>query len=76
MVELCIHEMEPAGCAWCRTVPAPPASPFSKPAGAGIGPAFTARYDGECAGCGESFETGDTIRAVDHGGYIHDECDE
>ncbi len=40
------------------------------------GPWFQARYDGECDGCGEEFERGDTIRSDGEGGYLFGDCGE
>lgn len=33
------------------------------------GPWFAARWDGECSGCGDPINVGDTIRADGEGGY-------
>ncbi len=45
------------------------ASPVS-----GLGPVFTATYDGEDACCGEGIEVGQRIRADGAGGWIHEGC--
>lgn len=42
---------------------------------------FDASYDGDCDGCGESFEAGDQIRSDGDGGWLgeccgHDDDDE
>lgn len=41
-----------------------------------LGPWFEARYDGECAGCGDEFEAGEEIRADGEGGYLCGNCGE
>ena len=41
---------------------------------AGMGPWFTAQYEGECAGCGAGIAPGDTIRADGQHGYLCGEC--
>ena len=38
------------------------------------GPWFTAQYIGECAGCSEKIERGDTIRADGDGAYLCEDC--
>ena len=43
---------------------------------ADLGPTFTARYAGICAGCGDQFDAGDQIRADGAGGYLCDDCGE
>lgn len=38
------------------------------------GPAFFARYDGECDECGASFEAGDSIRYDDDQQLLREDC--
>ena len=40
----------------------------------GLGPGFTAQYEGSCARCGDPIGPGDTIRADGHGAYICEGC--
>lgn len=35
---------------------------------------FTARYDGECDGCGAEFEAGDEICSDGAGGWLCEDC--
>lgn len=39
-----------------------------------LGPAFTAQYDGRCAGCGTDFWPGETIRGDGAGGWVAGCC--
>lgn len=83
--QLCIHDMDPAGCSFCSPREgggtAPPAPGWQGLAenayglNSGLGRWFTSRYDGSCASCGDEYEAGDLLRySGQDSGYISTCC--
>ena len=70
MASLCIHDLAAAQCADCS--PRPEAVTFSQDRG----PWFTARFDGDCGGCGAFTFEGDRIRSDGAGGWLGECCGE
>lgn len=74
----CIHDMNPADCAFCAKPPPRPAPVFAQPSG--LGPWITAGYSSECAGestgCLGGIDPGDDCRADGHGGWLCFGCGE
>lgn len=64
-----LTELFVSDCAHCRRIP-DPLNEFRQ-----YGTPFRAEYAGKCAGCGDDFHDGDTIRADGAGGYLASCCD-
>jgi hypothetical protein len=78
-MDRCPHDLPLAACADCRPLPReqPPRGSFAaffgqpaRPADPEYGPWVTARFDGECAGCGDEVCEGDDIRADGQDGWL------
>lgn len=71
----CRHDMPVNQCAYCNGAIAR-AEAHARP-DVGLLPRglLQAKYPGQCAGCGESFDTGDVIRRSDaDSGWVGTEC--
>lgn len=66
MASECDHGAVLGGCHLCRDEPAAERVPESRP--------FTARYDGECAGCGFDVRWGEIVQYRHGGRLYHERC--
>lgn len=67
--EECTHGLEPAWCTLClHGPPKRDTRPYRK------GPAFEARYESRCIGCGEGIRPGDQICKFTDDSYRHETC--
>lgn len=74
MTDWCRHELEMSSCAQCSPRPRNDRGSGPRPDGHRIGPAFSARFAGECDGCGGPIEPGDWIAADGDGGWLCPAC--
>jgi hypothetical protein len=70
---LCIHDLAPESCGFCRAARTPPKRPD-------LGPWFTAGFDSDCDGTSDDCEgtilEGEQARADGEGGYLCRACGE
>lgn len=68
----CIHGMDPAWCSVCLKGPA--TYSFKEPTVLPEGPAFPARFPGDCPGCNLPVVEGQIIRKWSDERYRHQGC--
>lgn len=66
----CTHGSHHSYCEECLAGP-PPERPKLKPV---KGPLIWAKYDGQCANCGDHFEEGSRIGVVEGVGWCDEDC--